>query len=173
MKNRRPNRLKHYDYSENGYYFVTICTYNRECFFGEIVEEEMVKNETGELAEKLWLDIPEHFRCVELDEYVIMPNHIHGIVVISNVGNAYMRSLRNERNKMLLSNVIQQYKAAVTREINKLELIPDFKWQKSFYDHIIRNEVSLTKIRNYMQTNPVTWDNDKENLNFIPVTRRV
>ena len=127
MKNRRSNRLKHYDYSENGYYFVTICTYNRECFFGEIAEGEMENNKIGELAEKLWLQIPEHFRGVELDEYVIMPNHIHGIVVINNVGNTYMRSLRNERNKMLLPNVIQQYKAAVTRGINKLELIPKFK----------------------------------------------
>ena len=103
MKNRKPNRLKHYDYSENGYYFVTICTYNRECFFGEIVEGEMVKNEIGELANKFWLDIPVHFRGVELDEYVIMPNHIHGIILINNVGNAYMRSLRNNSILMMFT----------------------------------------------------------------------
>jgi len=171
MKNRRPNRLKHYDYSENGYYFVTICTYNRECFFGEIVEEEMVLNRCGEIVNEQWLWLDEQYPYVRLDEYCIMPNHFHGILIIdrSTVGNGRDRSLQKIKP---LYELIGVFKTRSSKFIHRKGL-KDFKWQKSFYDHIIRNEVSLRKIRNYIQTNPVTWDNDKENLNFIPVTRRV
>ena len=107
MKERKLNRLKDYDYSQNGYYFVTICTKNREAWFGKIESDKMILNMFGEITKNFWVEIPKHFKNVSLDEFIVMPNHIHGIVII--VGNAYMRSLQ-DRTKMLLSRIIQQYK---------------------------------------------------------------
>ncbi len=160
MKERKVNRLKDYDYSQDGYYFVTICTRNREEWFGEIQSGKMILNGCGEITKNLWVEIPKHFKNVGLDEFIIMPNHIHGILII--VGNAYMRSLQN-RTKMLLSRIIQQYKSSVTREINSLQNDFCFKWHKSFYDHIIRNEKTLNNIREYIVNNPLKWESDIEN----------
>lgn len=196
MKNRKPNRLRNYDYSQNGMYFITVCTKNRFECFGEIKNGEMVLNELGKIAEKCYLEIPNHFPDVFPDEFVIMPNHIHAIIEI-NVGNAEMRSgtngnikinrnadprskiknngktnrnarvrsLQNDRTKMLLSKIIHGFKASATKEINRMKNYNiDFQWQKSFYDHIIRNEISLNKIREYIQTNPVMWERDRNNI---------
>ena len=164
MKNRKPNRLRNYDYSQNGMYFITICAKDRFECFGEIKNGRMILNNPGKIAENLFLKIPNHFSSAFLDEFVIMSNHIHGIIEI-NVGNAYMRSLQSDRSKMLLSKVIHGYKSSVTREFNRLKKYNvDFKWQKSFYDHIIRNEISLNKIREYIQTNPEMWKRDRNNV---------
>ena len=160
MKERKLNRLKDYDYSQNGYYFVTICTKNREAWFGKIESDKMILNMFGEITKNFWVEIPKHFKNVSLDEFIVMPNHIHGIVII--VGNAYMRSLQ-DRTKMLLSRIIQQYKSSVTREINSLQNDFCFKWHKSFYDHIIKDEKTLNNIREYITNNPLKWESDIEN----------
>ncbi|MCI0455119.1 MAG: transposase [Candidatus Dadabacteria bacterium] len=160
MKERKLNRLENYDYSQCGYYFVTVCTKNREEWFGKIESGKVILNGFGEVAKNFWVEIPKHFKNVGLDEFIVMPNHIHGIVII--VGNAYMRSLQN-RTKMLLSRIIQQYKSSVTREINSLQNDFCFKWHKSFYDHIIRNEKTLNNIREYVVKNPLKWESDIEN----------
>jgi REP element-mobilizing transposase RayT len=156
---QKSNRLRDYDYSQSGYYFVTICTEKRKEWFGEVEEEKMHLNTFGEIAADYWKGIPAHFPNLEMDEFTVMPNHIHGITIIQygfSVGNAYMRSLQHSlqgRTKMLLSKVIQQYKAAVTRRINS-SLRRDFAWQKSFYDHVIRNEKSLDSLGQYIRNNP-------------------
>jgi REP element-mobilizing transposase RayT len=165
MKQRKSNRLLKYDYSQNGYYFVTICTKNREEWFGKIENRQMILNNSGEIAKNSWIEIPEHFNNIRLDEFIVMPNHIHGVVIIENdsvVGNAYMHSLQN-KTKMLLPSVIQQYKASVTREINSIQKDYCFRWHKSFYDHIIRNENTLNNIREYIRNNPLRWALDIEN----------
>lgn len=186
MKHRKPNRLKNYDYSQPGWYFVTICTHDKLPHFGRINDGVLILNQYGELAHKYWLEIADHFNGVELDEFVIMPNHVHGIIIIHDigegdtsagdalvgdalVGDAYMRPLHQpmDRTKMLLSKVIGQYKAAVTREIHKMDNRTLFRWQRSFYDHIIRNDFALFKIRTYIQNNPVKWIFDRENNNEI------
>ncbi|MGH7909725.1 MAG: transposase, partial [Thermodesulfobacteriota bacterium] len=154
--------------SQNGYYFVTICTKNREEWFGEFESGKMILNKFGKIAKNFWIEIPKHFKNVGLDEFIVMPNHIHGIVII--VGNAYpstklgtgMRSLQN-RTKVLLSRIIQQYKSSVMREINSLQNDFYFQWHKSFYDHIIRNEKTLNNIREYITNNPLKWEFDIEN----------
>ena len=158
---RKLNRLKNYDYSQSGCYFVTICTKNKEEWLGQIESGKMILNKFGEITKNFWVEIPKHVNNITLDEFIVMPNHIHGIVLI--VGNAYMRSLQN-RTKMLLSRIIQQYKSSVTREINSLQNDFCFKWHKSFYDHIIRNEKTLNKIREYIVSNPLKWDLDKKNI---------
>ena len=111
-----------------------------------------------------WVGIPTHFENVAIDELSVMPNHMHGILIIEGdmVGNAYMRSLQNRTN-MLLSKIIQQYKASVTRKINSLEGGLHFGWQKSFYDHVIRNDRSLDNLRRYIINNPLKWELDIEN----------
>jgi putative transposase len=186
MQNRKLSRLKDYDYSQNGYYFVTICTKNREIFFGKIKNGKMILNEYGEMAEKCWLEIPDHFLNCFIDEFVIMPNHIHGILIIENneivgnngivgdngiignrgivVGNNDRCSLRRNRNMQLLPKIISQFKSSVTREIRKQFENFEFQWQKSFHDHIIRDEKSLNNIRQYIIDNPLRWDMDENNI---------
>ena len=177
MQERQPNRLINHDYSENGYYFITICVKDKHNWFGDIVNDKIILNEYGEKARQCWLGIPEHFNYIKLDEYMIMPNHIHGIIMIDDpdignannnaiVGNAYMRSLRggSDRTKMKLSVATQQYKASVTREINKTRNGIKFQWQKSYYDHIIQNEPSLKSVREYIVNNPLNWALDEENM---------
>jgi len=163
VRERKSNRLRNYDYSESGYYFITIRTNNREECFGRVEGDEMHLNEFGEIARNFWAGIMIHFKCVGIDEFSVMPNHVHGILIIEEVGNAYMRSLQ-DRTKMLLSKIIQQYKASVTRKINSLQHDFHFGWQKSFYDHIIRNEESLNNIRHYIRHNPLKWESDIENI---------
>ncbi len=173
MRERKHVRLRRYDYSQGGYYFVTVCTQHRKEWFGEVRNEEMELSIFGEIARDLWTEIPGHFRYVGIDEFAVMPNHVHGILIIERgpVGNAYMRSHQgnafmhslHDRTKMLLSKVVQQYKASVTRKINSLGRDTWFQWQKSFYDHIIRNENELSRITGYIQNNPLKWDLDREN----------
>ena len=172
MKSRKPTRWNHYAYSQDGMYFVTICTKDREELFGQIKDGKMVLNELGKIAKKCLLEIPNHFQDVFLDEYVIMPNHIHCIIeIIDNpVGNAHVRSANNpDRSKMLLPKIIQGFKAAVTKICNRTERACAFPtiWQKSFYDHIIRDEKSLNKIREYIEINPAMWDRDRNNTENI------
>ena len=166
-------RLKGYDYSQGGYYFVTICTKDREEWFGKIENGEMVLSMCGKVAGDFWSEIPLHFQHVQIDEFSVMPNHVHGILILEEniVGNAYMRSHQGnafmhslqDRTKMSLSKIIQQYKASVTRKINSLEEGLNFGWQKSFYDHVIRNDKSLDNLRQYIANNPLKWELDIEN----------
>lgn len=166
-KSRKPNRLRHFDYSANGWYFVTICTKDKEKYFGKIENNTMILNELGEMVREYWLVIPEHFPYVILDEFIIMPNHIHGIIVIEHnnygVGNNDRCSLQRNRNMQLLPKIISQYKSSVTRDIRKQFNNYRFRWQKSFFDHIIRDETSLQNIRTYIRFNPLKWNTDTDN----------
>ena len=165
--NRKLNRLKNYDYSERGYYFITICTKNHEELFGKIANGHMVLNKYGIIANDCWASIVNHFINIELDKFCIMPNHIHGIIVIrgSNlvVGSNERCSLHQmceNRNIELIPKIISQYKSSVTR-ISKLSS-NSFAWQKSYYDHIIRNEKSLNMIRRYIDNNPRKWGGNSD-----------
>ena len=135
-------------------------------------EGEIFLNKYGKIAKDFWTAIPHHFSNVSTDAFSIMPNHIHGILIIERdavaVGNAYMRSLQN-RTKMTLSKVVQQYKASVTREINAAQKEFCFEWQKSFYDHVLRNEKSLDNLRQYIRYNHLKWEFDIENRGNIGV----
>lgn len=173
MIKRKPNRLRDYDYSQDGYYFVTICTQHRREWFGKARNGKIDLNIFGEIAGDLWAEIPKHFQYIGIDEFAVMPNHVHGILIVGQdlVGNAYMRSYRGnafmhslqDKTKMLLPKVIQQYKSSVTRKINSLRKGLHFEWQKSFYDHVVRDEKSLEYIREYIQNNPLKWELDREN----------
>lgn len=179
MRKRKPNRLADYNYSQNGMYFVTICTKDREELFGEIKNGRMILNDLGKIAQKCYLEIPSHCRNVYLDEFIIMPNHVHGILEIINdldVGDAYLRPAGfHDRTKMLASKAIHGFKAGVTRKILNPSSRPEriyafptkFAWQKSFYDHIIRNAAELNRIREYIRGNPAQWNRDRNNAENI------
>ena len=162
------SRLKEWDYSNPWWYYVTINTKNHICYFGKIINEDVVLNEIGNYTKKIWKEIPNHFQNIELDYFVIMPNHIHGIIIINpiiktknnaDVKTPYMASLP-------LGDVIGKFKAAVTRWCNK-NGYTNFSWQSRFYDRIIRNEKELYNIRKYIEQNPLKWELEKNNLENI------
>jgi len=171
-------RLKNWNYSWDAQYFVTICTQNREFYFGDIINEEMILSEIGKIAQRYWLEIPKQFPFVELNEFVVMPNHIHGIVIIINPDNIGRDAINRVstvnhvstnqggitglKNPMLsngLSKIIRWYKGRVAFESRKIHA--DFSWQARFYDHIIRDDESFQKIKEYIINNPLSWVEDK------------
>lgn len=154
MRTRKPNRFKNYDYSCPGYYFVTICVYKMQSVFGIIENEKIKLNNYGRIVERNLNQIPNIFKEIEIDEFIIMPNHVHGVIIIDVVDANFAST--TDRTKMLLSKVIQQYKRSCTIEIKKNGLF-DFKWQRSFYERIIRNENELLNIRKYIRNNPLNW----------------
>ncbi len=147
---RKIIRLQKYDYSQPGYYFVTICVHDRVCCFGNIVGGEMVLNDYGKIVKESWLDLPKHYSNCRLDEFIVMPNHVHGIVVVEPVGNG-LKPFPTKTHGLF--EIIRGFKTFSSRNINNLKQII-FSWQKSFYDHVIRKDESLDKIREYIQNNP-------------------
>ncbi len=184
-------RLPSWDYGANAPYFVTICTKNKEMFFGKIINNIIELSQIGEIAQNYWLEIPKHFPFVELDEFLIMPNHIHGIIVINKTVETQNIASQNQINKLETQNVASQ------NQINKLEtqnvaslhknkfgpqsqnlasIVRGFKsgvksyatknniefaWQSRYYDHIIRNYNSWERIREYIKQNPNRWLDDE------------
>ena len=171
---RRSIRLKEYDYSQPGEYFVTICTYNHECTLGEIANGQMRLNEIGKIVQEEWLRTLNIRTGIELDVYVIMPNHIHGIIVIkeelpiSHVGTHSCASL--QRKPRSLGSIIAGFKSAATKRINELLHAPSFPvWQRRFYDRVIRNENELNNIRNYIHNNVIQWAIKRDDPDNIPL----
>jgi REP element-mobilizing transposase RayT len=159
---RRSIRLKGYDYSQEGTYFITICTYKKQNIFGEIVNKTMKLNEYGEIANKYWNDIPIHYPNVQLDEYVIMPNHVHGILIVGAYN--YTPQQQNEKNvfrspSKTIGAIVRGYKIGVTTWFYKNTTIYNV-WQRNFYEHIIRDIDDLSRIRKYIKDNPQNWKSD-------------
>ncbi len=173
-------RLKHWDYSHPGYYFITICTKNRIPFFGTLNNGKMILNTFGEIIKKYWMEIPNHFSHVSIDEFIIMPEHIHGIIVIRERNNMIHNDdainrrdaihcrdainrvssnggITNHNNPMLsndsLGAIIRWLKGRTTFEIRKIH--PHFSWQTRFCDRIVSDDEGLNNIREYIQYNPM------------------
>ena len=167
MRRRRSPRLAGYDYSQQGAYFVTMCAFRRSCIFGEIVGDEMRPNDFGDVVAASWNDIPEHHPQVALDEFVVMPNHVHGILLLvdnrSAPGNVVQGRSSGPASGSL-GAVVGSFKSAVTRGINRLRGCPSVPvWQRSYHDRIIRNDDELRRIRTYIRENPLRWALDPEN----------
>lgn len=169
LPQRKSPRLKGYDYSQSGAYFVTICAHNRLHLFGKIEAHTPVLSTVGQIAAESWFALPIHHAGIELDAFVVMPNHIHGIIVIVGTTPASSDFMGEDRpdeaglvpTKARLGTVIGSYKSAVTRTIHETTQIPDFRvWQSRYYDHIIRSEADLNRIREYVTTNPARWPAD-------------
>lgn len=184
---RQSIRLKGYDYSQSGLYFITICCYQRECLFGNIINSQIILNNFGQLIKEEWLKSAEIRNEIEFDDFVIMPNHFHGIVIINqeinrdfmkndvdfqdnNVGangRSPLQQIQSSRPKISMkpksiSSLIAGFKSATTKKINIIRNTPQNPvWQRNYYDHIIRNDESLARIREYVQNNPLSWENDQ------------
>jgi putative transposase len=158
---RRSIRLKEYDYAQHGAYFVTICTENRECLFGNIIDGKMRLNEAGNIAETCWKKIPLHYPSVMLDEYIVMPNHIHGILSINNPSESTQNT--NKFQKIIsgsIGAIVRGYKTGVTKWFRANTNI-FMVWQRNYYEQVIRDEADLNHIREYIIYNPTNWKDDE------------
>lgn len=196
IHHRRSIRLQGYDYAQAGAYFVTICAQNRECLFGEVVDGAMILNDAGRMVEAIWEGLPDHFPFVELDQFDVMPNHVHGIIVVTGrrpaQGNlpsptpgdhkdrpyATFRATGSYKDRPYkahgtlegtVSRVIQAFKSITIHEYVMGVRLHEWRpfegrlWQRNYYEHIIRDEDSLNRIREYIATNPLRWELDREN----------
>ena len=181
---RRSVRLKGYDYASPGWYYVTICTHDRNFLFGEIVQSQMRPSRTGEIAQECWNEIPQHCQRVTLDVSIVMPNHLHGIIVIRGdtrcgrdtpwrVPTTARREAFGKPVPGSLATLLRLFKQAVTVQARARIAPPDGVgarhgvplqvWQDDFYEHIIRSEKELNRIREYICNNPLRWAYDSEN----------
>jgi len=196
IHHRRSIRLKGYDYSQAGAYFITLCTYNREHLFGKIMNGNIILNEFGKITCNEWARTPQIRLNVSLDVFVIMPNHMHGIIIINGRGKSHSSKLHspmlndppilddsplinlpNNTNHSYSENegecdsplrspsntigaIVRGYKSAVTKQINLLGP-GGMVWQRSYYEHIIRNEGAYQTISEYIINNPLRWESDK------------
>jgi putative transposase len=189
--NRRSIRLHGYDYSQPGAYFVTICIHDRaQRLFGNVVGGKMVLNDAGKSAQRCWVDIPMHFPDVKLDEFVVMPNHVHGVIVIRSnatstdagvpnnfVGVQNFEPLQRKQRDITATRRVNQYQHILPRSIGSIirgykigvskwfrERTPNaIVWQRNYYDRIIRDGNSFYFIRKYIRDNPKQWNSDSEN----------
>lgn len=167
IHHRRSTRLPDWDYSWAWWYYVTICSYKRECLFGEILGDIMELNDIGKIVNEEWLKTPSIRPELELDDYVIMPNHLHGIVIINDtkrvpVGTHGRASLH--RAPRSLGSFVAGFKSSATKRINTVRATARAPmWQERFHDHIIRNDADLARIRTYIANNPLRWVLDEEN----------
>lgn len=187
IHHRRSIRLQCYDYSQARALFVTICTNNRENLFGHIVDGAMQLNNAGQTVERCWIDIPAHFPHVELDEFVVMPNHVHGIIVLTDavttVGakdlwtkdrakdiwakNIWAKNIsplqgRPTGTSGTIGSIVRGFKVGVTKWYRQQNTIHEV-WQRNYWEHIIRNETERDRFREYIRNNPARWELDKLN----------
>jgi len=169
---RRSIRLKGYDYTRPGAYFVTIVMQRQEVLFGEVVNGEMILNRCMHIVKDAWIDLPNHYLHVGLDAFCIMPNHLHGILVLNDgidfaVVGAGLRPAPTESTLVVrkpLSEVIRAFKSFSSRRINAVRCAPGVPvWQRNYYEHIIRDNADWEHIRLYIQENPLRWEEDDEN----------
>ncbi|PIE87595.1 MAG: hypothetical protein CSA01_00130 [Bacteroidetes bacterium] len=162
---RKSIRLRGYDYSQPGLYFVTICCQNRHHLFGKIEKGIMILNDAGQIANNCWLEIPKHFPNVILHSYVIMPNHVHGIIELietntSNVWAKIFSPIRPNGTSKTVGSIIRGFKIGVTKWMRKNTNTYNV-WQRNYYEHIIRNDKSYQTITEYIMNNPINWEKDK------------
>jgi REP element-mobilizing transposase RayT len=185
---RHSLRLPGFDYSSVAAYFVTICVDANQCLLGEIENNIMVKNTFGNIVENTWHDLPSHTKNIRLDEFIVMPNHIHGIIfIIENEANLIngenfekifpikeFDELTSpvpiiQRRKMILSKLIGRLKMVSAKQINQIRNTPQTSfWKRNYYDHIIRDHSDLNRCREYIINNPQKWAEDRENSNPHP-----
>ena len=172
-------RLKDYNYSRNGAYFVTICTKNSRHLFGSIVDQKLIPNRQAEVVTECWLDLPAHYTNCVLDKFIIMPNHVHGIIIIDNeiaetglklnntivaTGLKPVSTAGRVAKPYPLSEIIRGFKTFSARRINEYQNTRGKAfWQSRFFDHIIRNREELKRIRQYIIENPLKWELEKNN----------
>ncbi|HAZ46217.1 MAG TPA: transposase [Cyanobacteria bacterium UBA11369] len=170
---RRSIRLPEYDYTQPGAYYITICTYERQCWFGDVENGKMQKNYLGYIAHNFWQALPRRFPHIELDVFVVMPNHLHGILIITDEGYRTLPKNRPRKEQFgkpvpgSIPTVVRSFKSAVTRRINLMRRtkMPPI-WQGNYYESIVRVETGLDAIRQYIINNPLEWEIDEDNIKY-------
>jgi putative transposase len=163
-RNRHSTRLAGHDYAQQGAYFITICCRDRIHLFGEIIDGKMILNECGLIAQNEWMQTPIVRPSIGLDEFVVMPNHIHGIIIVGATRRVAPTKTANGPAPGSIGAIIGQFKSITTKRINMdRHSSGESAWQRGFYDHIIRNAKSMNQIREYIASNPLKWDYDREN----------
>jgi REP element-mobilizing transposase RayT len=188
---RRSIRLKGFDYSSEGAYFVTLSVRGRQCLFGDVADGEMKLNDAGRMVLSIWSELPRYGSSIAVDEFVMMPNHVHGIVFLNNVGagpracpdsgtpTPTRRTNRSHKSgrpqggapTISLPDLVHRFKSLTTnryrRGVIQSHWLPfaGKLWQRNYYEHIIRNENELTHVRQYIRDNPSNWETDEENPN--------
>jgi len=180
---RKHLRLKGHDYSQAGAYFLTIGTHRMKCLFGQIVDGEMNLNDTGCAVERAWFSIPRHFPRAVLDEFVVMPNHVHGIIILMpdrhdsmprelHQSEAHISRMPGSTNGVSqcgpkrgsIASIVGAFKSAASRCIHEIGSIRHGAiWHRNYYEHVVRNEESLARIREYIRANPQLWAKDRFN----------
>ena len=178
IHHRKSIRLKNYDYSREGLYFITICSHNKECIFGEIIEEDVgahcmcpndiVKlNEYGKIVENELLKTKEIRKNIQINQYVIMPNHIHFVIEIISDNKGHMQCAPTEEKfgkstSNSIPTIVKLFKSSVTKQINILRNTEGYPlWQRNYYENIIRNEKRYLQVIEYIENNPLKWKEDK------------
>lgn len=150
---RRPTRLPGYDYARPSAYFVTICSHEQRCILGRVADADLVANAFGDIVRECWLSLPA-YHSISLDSFVIMPNHMHGIVLLDGTND----------ESCSLPQIIRTFKSISARRINKLRNQPgETVWQRGYHEHVVRDEFALDQIRRYIANNPARWQYDREN----------
>ena len=169
LHGRRSVRMRGYDYGQTGAYFVTVCAAGRECLFGEVVGDEMHSSKAGEIVAEEWLRCAFLRPRVTLDAFVVMPNHLHGILVLDDEGRGTVhRAPTSEAfgkpTSDTVPTIVRYFKAATTRRINLWRGTPAAGvWQRGYYEHVVSDEASLSRLREYIQSNLLRWALDREN----------
>jgi len=163
---RRSIRLPGYDYTQPGAYFVTICTYQKQCWFGDVVNGEMRCNQLGKIVDTFWQALPRRFPHIQLNDFVVMPNHLHGILIITNQGNHEQSSYTTEKFSQpvpgSIPTVIRSFKSAVSKRINLMRRTKEPSiWQRNYYESITRIATDLYTVRQYIANNPQQWAEDE------------
>ncbi|MBN2107361.1 MAG: transposase [Deltaproteobacteria bacterium] len=165
IHHRRSIRLQGYDYAGAGAYFVTICAHDHNSLFGEIVDGKIVLNNMGQVVLACWNDLPHHYKNLELDFFTIMPNHVHGIMALLDttfVGAGLKPAPTGKRHG--LPEMVRALKTFSSKRINQIRKTPGMPvWQRNYYDHVIRDDDDLNRIREYVINNPANWQEDEEN----------
>ena len=159
---RRSIRLKGYDYGQPDAYFVTACTHLRACLFGQVLEGRIRLNESGHIVRASWYDLPNHYAHVRLGAFVIMPNHVHGVIVLTEVGAGFKPAPTVVAKRHGLPEIVRGFKTFSSRRINELRGTPGTPvWQRNYYEHVIRGEDELNRVREYIDSNPTGWLEDR------------
>src|SRR4030042_6969864 len=158
IHHRRSIRLKGYDYSQTGAYFVTVCVKDRHCLFGDVEQGEMMLNEYGHVVTKCGQDLTNHYAGITLDAFVVMPNHIHCIIVINNNVGAGLKPAPTDK-RYGLSEIVRAFKTFSSRYINQIRNTSGIPvWQRNYYEHVIRTDKELNQIREYIVNTPRQWE---------------
>ena len=165
---RQAERLRSFDYAAPGAYFITVSSWNRQESLGEVMDEGVKLSDEGRIVGEAWLALPRHYPSLALDSFVVMPNHVHGILVLGDVGAGFkpaptVAAGRSPR-RHAIPEIVRAFKTFSARQINvRRQSVGRHVWQRGYYDHVVRDDRDLGRIRGYILTNPLRWSMDQEN----------